>query len=497
MSKVSKKKKNTQREALLSLIYQQELFDHLDEEDTGESKEFREFITEEAKERGVDSLELIDYFAENREELTQVLKKKNYDKFIPRLDKIYSPAGTYNIYQKVTTQSKLTKNDLKSQSEESLIYQKGDLSYFYPIEKLDKLEGDVPKVYISQDKNLNLLLLLTQEQQFSSINKEAKCKFALVEYARRRGYSDEKIRKSGNIFEELKKDLFSGAFTTYTIESIMIDGKEYKVHGIPNFYKLYEPKNPKSEWIVEFNAPYNQWILEVLNGQAKQFYIYNPKEIEDSETSKRPYLHLFYREYIKMKRSSPVTMPIKVINLLTKCGIGNEILKRPKECFRVLKEFLIYFSTHYKPIPEIESFNLYNDFHKTDTVKLPLSISEAFKGYSYEDFRGLLAAIGVKDIRDAYISFIRPRTKMKAKHNSKLSEEEDNILEKTLKWFEGTITVIPPDDQKSQLKMYIKKLGFERYRELFNKEANKYNANALEFLTKVLPAEKDKLKDLN
>jgi len=297
MSKVSKKNKNNQREALLSLIYQQELFDHLDEEDSGESKEFREFITEEAKERGVDSLELIDYFAENREELTQVLKKKNYDKFIPRLDKIYSPAGTFNIYQKVTTQSKLTKNDLKSQSEESLIYQKGDLSYFYPIAKLDKLEGDVPKVYISQDKNLNLLLLLTQEQQFSSIKKEAKCKFSLVEYARRRGYSDEKI----------KKDLFSGAFTTYTIDSIMIDGKEYKVHGIPNFYKLYEPKNPKSEWIVEFNAPYNQWILEVLNGQAKQFYIYNPKEIEDPETSKRPYLHLFYREYIKMKRSNPVT----------------------------------------------------------------------------------------------------------------------------------------------------------------------------------------------
>ena len=102
--KVSKKKKNTQREALLSLIYQQELFDHVDEEDTGESKEFREFITQEAKERGVDSLELIDYFAENREELTQVLKKKNYTKFIPRFDKIYSLADTFNIYQKFTAQ---------------------------------------------------------------------------------------------------------------------------------------------------------------------------------------------------------------------------------------------------------------------------------------------------------------------------------------------------------------------------------------------------------
>jgi len=198
-----------------------------------------------------------------------------------------------------------------------------------------------------------------------------------------------------------------------------------------------------------------------------------------------------------MKRSTPVTMPIKVINLLTKCGIGNEILERPKECFRVLKEFLIYFNTHYEPIPEIESFNLYNDFHKTETMKLPLSISEAFKEYSYEDFRGLLAAIGVKDIRDAYISFTRPRTKTRVKQDSKPVEEENDILEKTLKWFEGKITVIPQEDQKSQLKMYIKKLGFERYKELFNKEANKYSPNALEFLTKVLPAEKDKLKNLN
>src|SRR5665811_939160 len=112
---------------------------------------------------------------------------------------------------------RLTKNDLKSQSEESLIYQKGDLSYFYPIKKLDKLKGDVPKVYISQDKNLNLLLLLTQEQQFSSIKKEAKCKFSLAEYARRRGHSDERVAQAGKFYEELKKDLFSGAYTTYTI----------------------------------------------------------------------------------------------------------------------------------------------------------------------------------------------------------------------------------------------------------------------------------------
>ncbi|MHB1346562.1 MAG: hypothetical protein ACYCXK_03625 [Candidatus Humimicrobiaceae bacterium] len=104
--------------------------------------------------------------------------------------------------------------------------------------------------------------------------------------ARRRGYSDEKIRKSGNIFEELKKDLFFGACTTYTIEVITIDGKEYKVHGIPNFHKLYEPKNPKTDWIVEFNPPYYEWVVEVLNGEAKQFYIYNPKKLKIPKQAK-------------------------------------------------------------------------------------------------------------------------------------------------------------------------------------------------------------------
>ena len=35
--------------------------------------------------------------------------------------------------------------------------------------------------------------------------------------------------------------------------------------------------------------------------------------------------------------------------------------------------------------------------------------------------------------------------------------------------------------------MYIKKLGTGSYKELFKREANKYNPNAVEFLTKVLP----------
>ncbi|MHB8278923.1 MAG: hypothetical protein ACYDIA_14900 [Candidatus Humimicrobiaceae bacterium] len=157
--------------------------------------------------------------------------------------------------------------------------------------------------------------------------------------------------------------------------------------------------------------------------------------------------------------------------------LPEKILIRPKECFELLKECLIYFS-----------IILYNDFNKTETAKLPLYISEAFKQYSYEDFKGLLKAIGIKDIREAYISFKRLHTKP----NNKLNEKEKELLERTLKWFDGQITKIPMKDQKSQVEMYIKKLGHDYYRELYEAEANKFNVNAVEFLIKVLP---NKLKE--
>ena len=157
-----------------------------------------------------------------------------------------------------------------------------------------------------------------------------------------------------------------------------------------------------------------------------------------------------------------------------------------QECFELLKECLIYFSEHYKPIPELDSFRIYNDFNKTETVKLPLSISEAFKQYSYEDFKDLIKAIGIKDIREAYISFKRPHKKTKRK----LNKEENELLARVLNWFSGQITKIPYMDQEGLIKGYILKLGYDDFKELFEIESNKYNANAIDFLTRVLPDKK-------
>jgi len=57
-------------------------------------------------------------------------------------------------------------------------------------------------------------------------------------------------------------------------------------------------------------------------------------------------------------------------------------------------------------------------------------------------------------------------------------------------WF-LRFTKIPPEDQKSLVEMYIKKVGYENYKKLFELVANKLEANAVAFLTKVLS---DKVK---
>ena len=97
--------------------------------------------------------------------------------------------------------------------------------------------------------------------------------------------------------------------------------------------------------------------------------------------------------------------------------------------------------------------------------------------------RDSLKAIGIKDIREAYISFKRPYVNPK---KSTLNEEEERLLITTLKWFEGWEWKIPPKDRESLTKRYIKKYGIVEYGSLFNKEANKTNPNAIDFLTKVL-----------
>ena len=458
----------------------------VDEKEDQVLKSFYRLIKNEAKKRKIRPLELIRYFAENKDELIGFLEKKKIEH--PKFKKIYTHSEIENILHKVFKTQKLNDKGMSIINEDFMagevkIWESKGVEYIVKADDLLKFEGRPPKVYVSQIKNLSLLMGMIQEQQFNNPSKEAKCEFPFPYYAERRGYSKEEIQHQRNFYNELRRDLLTGAYTTYRIDKIIIDGKKYTRHGIPNFYILDEPEDPKDDWIVTFNNPYSDWVTKILNGAAGQYFTKNTRAIEDRKTTEKPYLFLFYMQLMKRKRANLLTAPVKIGNLLEDMKLPEKILIRPKECFELLKECLIYFSEHYQPIPEIEQFFLYNNFNKTETVKLPLYISETFKQYSYADFKDLIKAIGIKDIREAYISFKRPHIKPK---KLKLNEGEKELLERTLKWFDGQITKIPPEDQKSLIEMYIKKIGYENYKKLFEVEANKLEANAVEFLTKVL-----------
>lgn len=430
--------KRQERKAYYTLIYQSGFYKQgslfeVEDIDQERSRAFRKFIDREAKKRNVTPLELIDYFADHYNEFRQLLKanKKTFEKF---------PTIYKNSEMEKFTQELLTTQRPKNTGIEGGFgtWAGKGVQYLIPAEDLFKLKGKDPKVYVSQLKNLSLLLALVQEQQHDNEAKEPVCEFSRVLYARRRGRTEEQIQKGGKIFEEDRRDLITGAITTYRIDHIEINGKKYTRYGIPNFYVLDEPENPRDSWRVTFfNEPYRTFVTNLLHGKARPFFKESPKAIEDRYTDEHPYLFLFYLQLIKRKQSkSLLTWRIKVKDLFEDMKIDAQIIARPKECFELLRDCLIYFHEHYEPIPEIESFRLSKESQnaKGQTPPLKLGITEAFKN-TYEDFKELLLTIGIKDIREAYIAFNRYPTSKRNKHKNFILTEADNeLINEILTW---------------------------------------------------------------
>ena len=468
-------------EALLHVFYQsgykqEQLFSIKDNKDFKDNKKFRALINKEAKNRNLTPYELISYFAENKEELIELLEKKDIK--YPKFSKIYTHSETEKIMKSVliTHGQGLHEKAIKDNLDNALPWQNGDvkiwegkgIDYIVGVGDLIKLEGKPPKVYVSQAKNILLLMGMIQEQQFNKEVKEAICRFKLSYYAERRGYTAEEIAGGGNFYNELKRDLLSGALTRYG--KILIKGKKYTVYN--SFYGLYMPDDPGEDWIVEFNNPYKDHVLQILNKEARQHFIKSTKAIEDRTTTEKPYLFLFYQQLTDRKRANLITTPLKVGSLLADMKLQDKILARPKECFKILKECLLYFSEHYQPYPEIEEFNIYNDFHQTKTIKLPLHISEAFRECNYEDFKDHLQAIGIKDIREAYISFKRPYIKPVDKFV--LTDKDEQLIEEIMAWvteweeYQETHEIpFTKEEQHKFLLDCIRYLGHDRVEESF------------------------------
>jgi len=366
-----------------------------------------------------------------------------------------------------------------------------DIGYLVKrINYLNELFGKPPKVHVSQDKNIKLLIALIEQKQFNKTEKKAQVSFTLKEYAKYRGFTEEELASDGRIYQEIKRDLFSGALTFYSIP-IKRNGKEYIIHG--SLYQLEEPKDRGGKWTIMFNGRYAESIEGILQGKERGYFTHCLKEIADRTTNREIHLHEFYNQLVFRRRKSGTTMPTKIINVLKAMKLPDKILIRPKECFTVLKNCLVYFSNKYPE--ELDGITIYNNYNKNKTIKLPLGLTEAFSNYGYEDFKDLvLSAVKVKDFREALISFKGRKYKKKSKKdNAKPDEinlEESHIINRIMDWAYSNWNI---EKEKSEvfdyLHMFINKKSDDYLEQLFKKEANKQSPNAIEFLFKVLPGE--------
>jgi len=262
-----------------------------------------------------------------------------------------------------------------------------------------------PKLGVSQAKNIDALGFMLQRENWlrekDGEAKKAELEFSLKDYALTRGKSEAQIAKGGKFFNELKRDLFTGAYTTYRLDRVIIDGKEYTAHGLPNIYILLEPKNPKDKWRIKYNEPYKDYYL---NG--RQYYPILLEAIKDKGTdSEKGFLYFFFKLVMSYASTGDFKTQLKVNTLLDKIKIRDAVKDRPQEAFRVLCECIYYTASHYKAIKEVRFF----ESGKCKKVKVITDL-EKFKEWNYNDFiKEVLTPLGLDDIREALISFNVPQ----------------------------------------------------------------------------------------
>ena len=139
---------------MLALIYSQGIFKGSDKE----NKKFRELINQEAKKRHIKPLELIDYLADHRTELLQLLEKKDlkYKKF----QKTYIHKDMEKLMHELMVGKKLTNKgtqninipaiDKERITGEVMTWENKGVEYFVKVENLIKLEDKNPKVFTGQ-----------------------------------------------------------------------------------------------------------------------------------------------------------------------------------------------------------------------------------------------------------------------------------------------------------------------------------------------------------
>ncbi len=279
------------------------------------------------------------------------------------------------------------------------------------------------------------------------------------------GYG-ELLKKSGKILQVVKHAILSGACTSYYFTEKDKNGKLKK--GVAG--SIYNCWFTGNKWATDFNAPYRLGILESLNGDRKgQFFSIAMKEINDPDTINELYLH---SGYLHSKFNHFFE---KGIDIFKAWGVSEKKLARPQECFKIFQGYVIFYNEHYPPYPEIDSVTFKNQ--KTGKERTIL-ITEAFKWNTYKDLKKILKKIEINDIREAHIKFNPPYRKPVSKE---LTRDIKETATRILNWLISQGITMNRKDLTSQVISYVKKKTVDKARKVFEKKANGYKPNVVEY----------------
>lgn len=391
---------------------------------------------------------------------------------------------------RILAKTPLTRKDEKGretmEGKEMIIFKKADeVEYLFEAIYLEKLIRGVPKMAVSQWKNIHLLMSLVGLQQFKKQDKKAKATFTLEEYIKLR---EGKLTEGGKRYQEYKTDLYSGAYTTYRVPFIDKDEKEYEIVG--SIYSLKAPKKKGGKWQVRFNAWYDDVVLEVLEGKARQYFIFHLKEISDRETTNKPHLHQFYRKLISSKRTGKTSSVfIRIDKLLERMYVPEKDIRQdPTRCFEILKDCLTHFLTNYSEFLKDVAFKKY----VKDKKSLWASSLKNLKDINYKEFnKKLLDEIGVEDFREALVCFEYTPEKPKKQREYPTSNKEV-LIDEFLEWEKShpPMAQFPEEKKKKFLNDCIRMLGQKEMEDILEEiETSIHPSSGYNLFVVLLPEE--------
>lgn len=301
---------------------------------------------------------------------------------------------------------------------------------FYQLDKQSKLNkketgrdlGIIPtppKLGISQTKNRDAILSMLQKKNYNreqtGLEKTGELDFFFKDYALERGYSEEEIVRSGKFIDDLKKDLYTGAYTTYMVRNVLVEGKRYTAHGVANLYTLLEPNNKKGAWKLRLNEPYLSYITKGKMDFSPTLLV----AIQDRGTNgKNGHLHLFHKLVMSRggdyggkdkKTGRDKKRPAeKVSSLLERIGFEVHTTSAPGRSFEALMECIDHEASSYGTIKSVFFAKFNKGFrHAKRRVELsPITDLSRFKNWTLADFKAeVLDELGLTDVRDVMVGF--------------------------------------------------------------------------------------------